>query len=332
MLLISVIILYLILVYYLRYQKSKYIANIKKPEEVFKELFSMEFPFMWLKALELSLLNTFPHKSVFTKLSIKKKFINDPEIRYDDTELILREIWEHFIDSNRGSQAVERLNSIHRQFNIDNESYLYVLANFVVTPVKLINEFEFRNLTQHEIDSLVITFIKLGDRMGINNIPTNYQGFVDIINQAYNSSPPIIVQNKKAKNIADSVLHMFLEPFPVCTHNIAKKIIFSLIDVPIREKLEYPQQSIWVRLFAKTILLIRAYFVKYFLPPRPRVFQDLRTPEEIGKSPRYAKYGKGGYRINGCPYHSFYENGYQIENLGKYKYKNNNGINKKNYE
>ena len=107
----------------------------------------MEFPFMWSKSMEVAIINTFPHSSIYPRLSINNKFIDNPELRYDDSELIMREVFEHGVYSERGQKSIKRLNFIHSHFNIDNESYLYVLALFVYVPVKLINNFEWRKFT-----------------------------------------------------------------------------------------------------------------------------------------------------------------------------------------
>ena len=45
----------------------------------------MEFPFMWSKSMEVAIINTFPHSSIYPRLSINYKFIDNPELRYDDS-------------------------------------------------------------------------------------------------------------------------------------------------------------------------------------------------------------------------------------------------------
>ena len=91
---VSTLIAYVSFIKFLRIKRAKYIKNIKKPEEVYKILFSVEFPFIWLKGLELELFNTFGYLPVYARLNLNKKFVSEPELRYDDTELLLREAWE----------------------------------------------------------------------------------------------------------------------------------------------------------------------------------------------------------------------------------------------
>ena len=54
--------------------------------------------------------------------------------RADDTEILLREMTCHHVDSDRGSTALRRLNFIHGQYQISNEAYLYTLALFILEP------------------------------------------------------------------------------------------------------------------------------------------------------------------------------------------------------
>ena len=93
------LIIYLIVIAILRYQRKKYLNNLTNNQQIFKEIFTMEFPFMWSKSMEVAIINTFPHSSIYPRLSINYKFIDNPELRYDDSELIMREIFEHGINS-----------------------------------------------------------------------------------------------------------------------------------------------------------------------------------------------------------------------------------------
>ena len=102
---VSAVVAYVLLVQVLRLHRRLHVASESNAEEVYRLLFSVEFPFVWLKGLELALFNTFPYAAVFERLSINEKFTTAPERRYDDTELLLREAWEHGLHSNRGKEA-----------------------------------------------------------------------------------------------------------------------------------------------------------------------------------------------------------------------------------
>lgn len=310
--------IYLSIVYWIymmrmfRFKRAHDIAKEKDGEKLYKTLFAVEFAFMWLKGLELALFNTFPYLPVYSRLSINKKFTKAPELRYDDTELLLREAWEHGLDSERGKKAMERLNYIHGHFNIDNRSYLYVLALFVVTPIRLINEFEYRRMTKREIDGVCRAITKMGEAMKLKDLPVTYADYEKIVDDEYAGERMKLDEKNRGRMIADSVMEMFLRPFPRFIHGLGKKIIFALLDEPIRKSLGYPEQPKFYRYLAKGILLLRAYTIALFFPIRPMRWAVLRTPDIVGGRPKYQKYRKAG-----CPFS--YEKGYDCEDLGTWK-------------
>ena len=291
---VSAVVAYVLGMQLLRLRRRLQIASDDNVESVYRTLFSVEFPFVWLKGLELGLFNTFPHSSVFDRLSINHKFTEAPERRYDDTELLLREAWEHGVNSSRGKDAMFRLNGIHSFFNIDNDSFLYVLALFVITPIRLVNEFEFRTLTGHETRSVCRAISMMGAAMHIKNLPITYADYEKIVEDAYINKLQV---DDRGKAIAESVLVMFLRPFPTFIHPLARRVVYALLDAPIRRAFEYPEQPRAMFYFAKTILLARALFIFAFMPTRPFSWAVLRTPKEVGGAPRFQK-----YRRPGCPF------------------------------
>ena len=322
---IGIPIIYLIIIAILRCQRQKYLNNLTSNQEIFKEIFTMEFPFMWSKSMELAIINTFPHSSIYPRLSINNKFIDNPELRYDDSELIMREVFEHGVYSERGQKAIKRLNFIHSHFNIDNESYLYVLALFVYVPVKLINNFEWRKFTEKEINAIVKVISDVGKEMKIKNVPDSYQGYINIVNNCYNSGKIKVDDRKRSVYIFNSVLDMFLRAYPSCLHGIIKTALFTLMDKEITDGLMIEKPSDCNMSCIKSLLHFRAYVIKYFFPPRSGCCRDLRTSRVEGGKPRYGRFTKEKYCV-GCPIKQVYHNGYNIKNLGKYKRVSERGV------
>ena len=308
---VTVLLAHVLFMQVLRLHRRLHIASEENAERVYKLLFAVEFPFVWLKGLELALFNTFPHTGVNRRLTINRKFTQAPERRYDDTELLLREAWEHGVHSPRGKAAMARLNNIHGHFSIDNESYLYVLALFVVTPIRLINEFEFRSLTSHEIGSVCKSISMLGNAMQINDVPITFSEYENVVESVYASSK--LQVDARGKDIAEAVMKMFLHPFPSFTHSLARRIIYALLDAPIRSALDYPKQPRAMFYFAKALLWTRACFIRFFMPPRPLSWAVLRTSPEAGGPPRYQK-----YRAAGCPF--TYPTSYETGKLGQWNH------------
>ena len=61
--------------------------------------------------------------------------------RYDDTVLILDAVLEHGFDHPTGRAAVRRMNQMHGSYPISNDDLRYVLAAFVVVPVRWLRDY-----------------------------------------------------------------------------------------------------------------------------------------------------------------------------------------------
>jgi hypothetical protein len=314
---ISTLITYVLIIHILRNNRLKYLKNIDDHQELVKQFFTMEFPFMWAKSMEIAIINTFPFKPVYVRLTINSKFKDNPEKRYDDSELIMREILEHGTNSCRGQKSVKRLNYIHNNFNIDNDSYLYVLALFVYVPIKMINEFGWRKLYDYEIEAISKTFINVGEEMNIKHLPNNYKEFENIIKNTYNKINNSL-PDKRSKIIFESTLKMFLEPYPKCVHSLIKNILFSILEDPIKKGFAINDNYTITKRIVTFIFFIRKFIIKYLFPPRSKCCQDLRTSLKEDGKPRYGRYTKEKYCI-GCPIKQVYHKGYNINELGKYK-------------
>ena len=109
-----------------------------------------EFPFDITRALEFALFRTFAVPSIGGLLARTGEFGARAQKRYDDTDLILSQIYEFGYDSERGRAALRRMNGIHKRFNIANEDYLYVLSTFVFEPARWLDRFGWRRLVTEE--------------------------------------------------------------------------------------------------------------------------------------------------------------------------------------
>src|SRR5258706_9468434 len=72
-----------------------------------------EFPFETQRSLEFALFRTFAVPSISGLLASTGHFVAHGQKRYDDTALIIAEIAENGYDSERGRDAIRRMNQIH---------------------------------------------------------------------------------------------------------------------------------------------------------------------------------------------------------------------------
>src|SRR5687768_15301280 len=89
-----------------------------------------EFPWDTTRSLEFALYRTYAVPSISGLLDMTGEFAARARKRYDDTDLLISEIFEHGYDSERGRAAIRRMNQMHGRFPISNEDMLYVLSTF----------------------------------------------------------------------------------------------------------------------------------------------------------------------------------------------------------
>ena len=81
-----------------RYKHRDSLESARMPEDamfIFQELSYREFPFLTLKALEFGLFKTYAIPSISKVLISTNEMVGSTARRYDDTDLIMREILEN---------------------------------------------------------------------------------------------------------------------------------------------------------------------------------------------------------------------------------------------
>ncbi|MEL7331597.1 MAG: DUF2236 domain-containing protein, partial [Cyanobacteria bacterium J06560_2] len=89
-----------------------------------------EFPWDITRALEIALLRTFCVPSIAQLLDRTGEFHHHTQKRYDDTGIIVSELFKWGYHHPRGQAFLQRMNAIHRRYTINNADYLYVLSTF----------------------------------------------------------------------------------------------------------------------------------------------------------------------------------------------------------
>ena len=136
-----------------------------------------EFPWDYVRSLELALYRTFAAPSISRLLDRTGEFHQRPQRRYDDTSLLMAEIAEWGYDSERGREALRRINRFHGKYEIPNDDFLYVLSTFHLEPIRWINRFGWRRLTDAEVRASYLFWREVGRRMAIRDIPSDHEAF-----------------------------------------------------------------------------------------------------------------------------------------------------------
>jgi len=127
--------------------------------------------------LSFALFRTYAVPSIGGLLHRSGEFTARVQKRYDDTVLILDAVLEHGFDHPTGRAAIRRMNQMHGSSPISNDDLRYVLAAFVVVPVRWLRDYGWRQLTEVELRASVAYYQRLGTLMGIQDIPADLAGF-----------------------------------------------------------------------------------------------------------------------------------------------------------
>jgi hypothetical protein len=138
---------------------------------------AFEFPFDITRALEFALFRTYAVPTIGALLDRTGEFGKRAQKRYDDTDLILSQIYEFGYDSERGREALRHMNTIHGRFQISNEDFQYVLSTFVFEPARWVARFGWRDLVEQERLGFFHFWREVGRRMKIREIPADYEDF-----------------------------------------------------------------------------------------------------------------------------------------------------------
>lgn len=244
-------------------------------EEINRILATQEFPWDINQALSFALLRTYAVPSIGNLLFSTDEFTERVQKRYDDTGLILDAVLEHGFSSKPGRDGIRRMNQMHGSYDISNGDMLYVLATFVVTPVRWINSYGWRTLTDNEIAGSTNYYREMGRYMGIKNIPGDFDEFALFMDDYEQQH---FGYDAGGRAVADATLELFCT-FP--PNNLAPAIAVkhfarSVMDDALLDAFDYPHPTRIERILSLGALKARGRVLRFF-PPRtkPKFARDL---------------------------------------------------------
>ena len=265
-------------------------------EEIVYLLTSHVFPWDYQKSLEFALFRTYAVPSISALLSKTGEFRDRTRKRYDDTELILSEIMENGLNSERAKQAFIRMNKMHNSYNITNEDFLYVLGTFVFTPIRWIGKFAWRTLTENEKHAIFRFQHEVGKRMGIKNLPGNMASFEEFFDNYEKNNFRRAETNEEISGYTlDLLLGFYL---PRSLYFLGKPVARCFMDKRLLNAVNLEEPPEFLKKIIFSLMKLRAKII-YFLPERKKPFlrTKLRRPsypkgykiEELGTFPEKEK-------------------------------------------
>ena len=231
-----------------------------------------EFPWDITRALEVALLRTFCVPSIARLLDQTGEFRHHTQKRYDDTGIIVSELFKWGYVHPRGQAFLQRMNGFHGRFPIANDDYLYVLSTFIYEPVRWCDRFGWRRLSEGEKQAMYYFWAAVGERMGIAGIPNSYSGF-ETYNQSYEQAH--FTYTAANQRVADATRAMLLGWFPVGLRSLVNPAIPALLDQPLLSALGWQPAPAPITQLLENSLQVRSRLLRK-LPPRslPDFFAD----------------------------------------------------------
>ncbi|MCO5579807.1 hypothetical protein L7F22_033669 [Adiantum nelumboides] len=256
----------------MRRRRRALLRTLDDPHSVTTSLFSLEFPFLIQRSMELGLLRTLAIPSISRTLGKGNQYAINLSKRFDDTEILLVEMMVHHIDSPRGSLAVRRLNFLHSHYAISNTDYLYVLCLIFTVLPQWAARYGYRAWTEFELSCHYRVWHDVGVRMGIHDIPPSIDAAVEYVD---NYEAKHMVYADSNREIAELNIKVLLSKLPGCL--FARKLIYACMDDQLREALGYPKQPTWLSYLLHSLLKMQGVFISW-MPPRPVARAQLRIP------------------------------------------------------
>lgn len=231
----------------------------------FRQAFDAAFGWEVHRALELAIFHTFAVPSIAEILDKTGEFAHRGQKRYDDTVALLREIAVDGPVSPRGRAAVRHLNLIHRAYDISNSDLIYVLATFIVIPVRWIGRYGWRKLTEDEIRAAAGYYRFVGRLMGIRRMPVSYAGFAGYLDAYERDHHSFTEANRR---LAVSLIEVMGGWFPPPLRPLARRCVTAALGRPLRHALGLPEPSTLTRAGVHAVLRSRAALIRLIPPLR----------------------------------------------------------------
>ena len=259
------------------------------PETDFEEISRLvsyhEFPWDIQQSLSFALFRTYAVPSIGQLLYDTGEFTTNTQRLHDDTALVLESVLDEGMESPKGRSAVRRMNQMHGSYDISNNDMRYVLATFVVIPQRWIRDYGWRRGTEIEKLASVRYYQRMGQLMGITDIPADFEEFEELLN-AYEVEH--FGYDDKARAVADATLKLLVSFYPRIFAKGTNLFSRALMDAHLLNAFGYKVPSRPVVWIARASLRMRGRVVR-FMPAR-------RTPLHANELKRVKSY-PGGFIV-----------------------------------
>jgi hypothetical protein len=238
---------------------------------------SFGYDFSWdsTRSLEIALYRTYCVPSISALLDRTGEFYERTQRRYDDTSLIVSEMYKWGYLEGRGKEALERMNWAHGHYKISNDDFLYVLSTFIFEPIRWIDKFGWRKLSETERLAYYYFWREIGTRMRITNIPPTYAEY-EKWSRDYEAATFRYAETNH--RVGKQTRDLFASWFPRFFTPMVRYTIYAMLDDGMLQSFGFPKPLPLMRSLVGYGLRLRGNLVR-LLPPRktPHFFCDHRN-------------------------------------------------------
>ena len=256
-------------------------------EAIYRIVTMLEFPWDMNQSLGLALYRTYAVPSIGNLLFRTGQFTGNTQKRYDDTGLILSAIGEHGLDSSEGKAAIRRMNQMHGRYGIPNHDMRYVLTTFVTVPIRWLDQYGYRALTDAEKVASANYYRRLGELMNIKDIPATWQEFGEAMD-AYERDHFGYDEGAVAVSEATLALMATFPPNTNAPKRAVRRSALALMDEPLLRAFGYRPVSRAEQVLFRGAIKARGRLLRH-VPAR-------RDPLHFAELPQVRSY-PDGFRI-----------------------------------
>ena len=259
-------------------------ANLRESERLDPErdcqrivhlVFGYEFPWDTVRALEIALYRTYCVPGISALLDRSGEFYRAAQRRYDDTAILVAEMCEWGYEEGRGREALDRMNWAHGHFRIANDDFLYVLSTFVYEPIRWLDRYGWRPTCRNERLAFYWFWRRIGERMGIREIPPSYETFEAWAAGYERQTFRYTDSNRK---IGEATRDLFAGWYPKVLAPVVHQAIYALLDDTMRDAFGFPRPHPLLSRMVSGSLVLRGRLVRWLpVRRRARFFTDGRN-------------------------------------------------------
>ena len=244
-------------------------------EEIYRIDTMLEFPWDMNQSLGLALYRTYAVPSIGGLLARTGEFTERTQKRYDDTGLILTAIGENGLDSPEGRAAIRRMNQMHGRYGIPNDDMRYVLSTLVTVPIRWLDEYGYRPLSEAEKVASAHYYRRLGGLMNIKDLPATWQEFGELMD-AYEREHFGYDEGAVAVSEATLALMATFPPNDKGPRRLMRRSALALMDDDLLRAFRYDAPTRVEQVLYRGAIKARAALLRH-VPARrePVHFEDL---------------------------------------------------------